>query len=288
MKFDSCHPAINFIFFVAAIAMTIAFNHPVFLAISYISAFAYSVKLNGKRAVIFNLCLVVFIAVWTWLFSTFNHFGVTDIGKTVAGNHMTLEALVYGFVVGVIVATVIMWFSCVFAVISSDKVIYLFRRVSPKLSLFISMLLRMIPRIKTQYRKIDAAQQCIGRGSGQGGIARRLRQWASRVSITVTWLNDSQIETSDSMRSRGYTLKGRTAFSIYRFDNRDRSLVIFMFLCLSLMLMAILLDQTYIIYSPQIILNHITAVSVIFYIAYAAFCNLPLAMEVWASVRFGK
>ena len=42
----------------------------------------------------------------------------------------------------------------------------------------------------------------------------------------VTWSLESAIDTADSMRSRGYGEPGRTAFSIYRFDDRDRGLLL--------------------------------------------------------------
>ena len=38
----------------------------------------------------------------------------------------------------------------------------------------------------------------------------------------LTWSLENAIETADSMKSRGYGLPGRTAFSIYRFDDRDK------------------------------------------------------------------
>ena len=59
MRFDSYHPVINLIYFTAAIICTVKFNHPVFLAISYLAAFVYSIKLNGKRSAIFNAQYIV-------------------------------------------------------------------------------------------------------------------------------------------------------------------------------------------------------------------------------------
>lgn len=38
----------------------------------------------------------------------------------------------------------------------------------------------------------------------------------------VTWALENAIETADSMKSRGYGLRGRTAFSIYRMEDRDK------------------------------------------------------------------
>lgn len=288
MKFDSYHPAINFVFFVAVIAMSIGFNQPVFLAISYISAFVYSVKLNGMRSLIQNLCLILLIAVWTWFFSSFNHFGITNIGHTIAGNQMTLESVVFGFVIGVIIASVIMWLSCMHAIVSSDKVVYLFGRISPKLSLVLSIVLRLVPLIKRNASKIDTAQRCIGRGSGQGSILQRIRHWLARFSIMITWISDNTAQSSDSMRSRGYALKGRSAFSIYRFDNRDRSYVIFLFLCIFVVIMGALLNQTTISYSPAILINRITLTSYLFYIAYAGLCFSPLILQVVGEIRFRK
>ena len=50
MRFDSYHPFLNLLFFVAVIAFTIWWTHPVFLAVSYVCAFIYSIKLRGVRS----------------------------------------------------------------------------------------------------------------------------------------------------------------------------------------------------------------------------------------------
>ena len=50
-------------------------------------------------------------------------------------NPVTLEAVCYGFAVGVMIMSVFYWFKCFNAVMSSDKFIYLFGRVIPKLAL---------------------------------------------------------------------------------------------------------------------------------------------------------
>ena len=285
MRFDSYHPVINLIYFAAAIGCTIAFHHPVFLAISYLAAFAYSVKLNGVRGLVFNLCLLPLMAAYALWYSYYTHFGVTIIGQNFTGNDLTLESLVFGVVISVTVAAVIMWMSCVFAVFSSDKVVYLFGRVSPKASLFLSIMLRSVPHIKQMARKINTAQKGMGRGAFQGGAAG-IRFVPRLISIVITWTLESFSESSDSMKSRGYSLRGRTAFSIYRFDNRDRSLVVILFLCLTLIAMAIMFNQTNIYYDPEIIMNRVTPVSVIFYAAYAAFLLLPMGLQIVGERRY--
>ena len=103
--------------------------------------------------------------------------------------------------------------------------------------------------------------------------------------MLVTWTIDSLTVASESMRSRGSGLRGRKAFSIYRFDNRDRAYVIGLFLCLTLTMMAVLLGQTDMVYDPRMIW---TQVNPLFCAGYAILCMMPLGLELWTEYRFKK
>ncbi len=288
MGFEKCHPAVNLIYFAAVIYGTVTFQHPIFLAISCLCAFAYSTKRNGWKAVAFNTALLVFVVGYALYYATFHHFGVTNLGTIFTGNRITLESLVYGLVIGVCVAGVMIWFSCVYSVFSSDKVVYLFGRVSPRLSLFLAILLRMVPRIKGEARKINRAQQGIGRGVNQGNFFRRMRNGVRIFSMLVTWTIEALSTASDSMRSRGSNLRGRKAFSIYRFDNRDRAYVIGVFFCLTVTLMSLLLGQVTMQYNPRLVFPKITVMSYVFYAGYAMLCMMPLQLELWTEFCFKR
>ena len=288
MGFEKCHPAVNFIYFAVVIAGTILFNHPIFLMISVVCACLYSVKRSGFKAAIFNVVLIPLIAAFALYYSHYNHFGVTVLRQNMIGNNITLESIVYGFVLGVTAAGVLMWFSCVHSVFTADKVVYLFGKARPRLSLFLAILLRMVPRIKKEAKKINTAQRGIGRGVNQGNVFQRLRNSIRILSILITWTIDSLTLVSESMRSRGSNLRGRKAFSIYRFDNRDRAYVIGLFTCLTLTAMAAILKQTDILYDPRIIIPSITNMSYLFYAGYAVLCLMPLGLELWTEYRFWK
>ena len=288
MGFEKCHPAVNFIYFATVIAGMIVFQHPIFLLISFVCAFAYSIKRNGWQALVFNVILIPCVVAFAFYYSSYNHFGVTVLHQNMIGNNMTLESLVYGFVLGLVIAGVLIWFSCVYSVFTTDKVVYLFGKVSPRLSLFLSIILRMVPRIKKEAKKINTAQRGIGRGANQGNVFQRLHNSIRILSMLITWTIDSLTLVSESMRSRGSSLRGRKAFSIYRFDNRDRAYVITLFTCLTLIIMGVLLKQTDILYDPRIRMNPITSMSWFFYAGYGIFCLMPLMLEVWTEYRFKK
>lgn len=286
MKFDSYHPFINVLYFVAALYLAFACNHPIFIGIGYVCSFIYSVKLNGMRAIRFNLILVPIMAAFTCVYAYNEHFGVTVLSQTIIDNQITLEAVVYGFSSAVRVGIALMWMSCVLNLFTADKVVYLLGRIAPRLSLFVAIALRGIPVIKTRYRQISVARSGLGRGPHQGTLWFRFVNWVKRVSILITWTIERFTETSESMRCRGSQLRGRTAYSLYRFDNRDRSFVLGLVAMLAILIAGIMLDQTTILYAPSIIFNKMTAASAVFYCAYAVFCLLPFGLQVIGERRF--
>lgn len=288
MGFERCHPAVNLIFFTAVIAGMILFQHPVVLALGFFCACAYSIQRNRGKAAIFDLCLLLCAAALALYYSSYHHFGVTVLQQNFVGNNVTLESLVYGFVVGISVSGVCIWMSCVYSVFSTDKMVYLFGTVSPRLSLFLAILLRMVPRIKKEAKKIHTAQKGIGRGIGQGSLWQKIKNAVRIVSMLITWTIDSLMTASDSMRSRGSTLRGRTAFSIYRFDNRDRAFVIAQFICLTMTLMAVILGLTDMTYDPRLIWKPITLLTILFYAGYTVLCLMPLGLELWTEYQFRK
>jgi len=288
MGFEACHPAVNFIFFTAVLWGAVGFRHPVFLAIAWLCAFAYSVRRTGRKAVIFNLCLLPLIVVFALYYSSYHHFGVTVLRKNFIDNNMTLESLVYGLVIGLRFATVCMWLEALFSVVSSDKVIYLFGKVSPRLSLFLTILLRFLPRLSREAGRINLARKGVGRGAGQGNPFRRLVNCLEIFSMLITWMISALALESDSMRSRGSLLRGRTAFSLYRFDNRDRAFVIALFTCITLTLMGVILGSGKMWYNPRIVWRPLNAIGILTAAGYLILCLMPLGLELWTDYRFRK
>lgn len=286
MKFDSYHPAINFIFFFSVLMFAFSFTQPVFLGLSYVCAFLYSSYLGKYKALILNVLAAILIVVYALYYASYNHFGVTELRVNWIGNRITLESMYGGLVKGIHLATALMWFYCTVKIISSDKVMYLLGKIWPKLSLFFSITLRATPQIAERFQRINRAQTAIGRGIGQGNFWRRFLNLLRVLSIVITWSLESIVDSAASMKSRGYSLKGRTAFSIYRFDYRDRSVVIVMFTCLIAVAMAIVLDQTTMYIDPELIMLPITIWSYVFYAIYMFYCLFPMILQIIGEKRF--
>ncbi len=279
--FSSYHPIINFLYFGLVLAFSMVFMHPVCLGISLVCALTYALYLNGKKAVRFTLVYMLpMFLVAALINPAFNHEGGTILAYLHNGNPLTLESVVYGVAAAVMLISVISWFSCYNAVMTSDKFVYLFGRIIPAMSLILSMTLRFVPKFKAQIRVVSNAQKCVGRDVSNGGVIRRARNGITILSIMITWALENAIETADSMKSRGYGLKGRTAFSIYRFDKRDRAALLFLLLCGIYIIVGACLGALYWRYFP-------TTKGVVFgaypfsiFLCYFALCVAPVVINI--------
>jgi len=98
------------------------------------------------------------------------------------------------------------------------------------------------------------------------------------LSVMVTWALENGIDTADSMKSRGYGLPGRTAFSIYRFDKRDKQALIFLlFLGIAVLAGAALEGLTW-RYFPSVKWST-SPLSLCVLVAYAALCAFPIILN---------
>ena len=214
----------------------------------------------------------------------FVHQGVTILTYLPSGNPLTLESILYGLAAALLLASVVLWFRCFSTVMTSDKFIYLFGRVIPALSLVLSMTLRFVPRFRRQFRAVSQAQRYMGRDTASGGLVQRGKNAMKVFSVLVTWSLESAIDTADSMRSRGYGQPGRTAFSIYRLDDRDRSLLLWLGFCGLYLLVGALSRGLYFQYYPLLLGAPAQPLTISFFAVYLLLCLTPAAMS-WASRR---
>ena len=280
-EFKTYHPIVNFIYFAAVIALSMLLMHPVCLAISVVCSVLCSIVFNGRKAVKFNLSVLLPLFILSAIFNpVFNHEGVTILMYLPSKNPLTLESVIYGAAAAAMLISVICWFSCYNSVMTSDKFVYLFGRIIPSMSLILSMVLRFVPRFKAQFREISNAQRCLGRDISRGSIINRAKTAVTILSAMISWALESSIETSNSMKSRGYGLKGRSAFSIYKFDNRDGFALLYI---IFLTKFAGILRCSYF---PSIIFDSKSALSISVFIAYFMLGIMPVIIEIREEVRW--
>lgn len=281
-EFKTYHPIVNFTYFVLVIGLSCFLMHPVCLGISLICGFAYSVMLKGRKAIKTNLIYMLpMLIVMALINPAFNHEGVTIMAYLPSGNPLTMESVIYGLCAALMIVSVICHFSYYNEVMTSDKFIYLFGKIIPSLSLVISMTLRFVPRFVSQLKVVTDAQRCIGRDVSNGSLVKRVKHGLDILSIMATWSLENAVETADSMKSRGYGIPGRTAFSIFTFDKRDKKALFCILLLGIYTVWGKLKGGMYFGFFPSVEMADVSVYNISVFLAYLLLCMYPIIIEVW-------
>ena len=256
--FSGYHPAVNFIFFLSVLGFGVVILHPAFLITGIVGALSYYLLLHGTKGLKrIALMLPLFLAV-ALLNPLVNRDGVTILFQ-VFGIPYTLEALVYGMVLGGMFLTMTLWFSCYSQVLTGDKVTSLFGNLLPSLSLLLVMIFRMVPNLIRKGKQITGARQSIGKEMAGTTEAMTV------LGCLTTWALEGSIVTADSMRSRGYGTAKRTSFMIYRMTSRDWGLFSAVLLLSGALIAVIAAGHTTATFTPEWYLAPISPIGLLLY-----------------------
>lgn len=218
--FMRVHPLPALLFFVAVLTVTLWGTNPVVSAVSLFCAVLFCAFIYGAKStaesVGYTLPLMVLVVVVNGLFV---HRGETYL-FFLNDNPVTLEAILYGVGMSVTFAAVYFWCRCLTAVMTTDKWIFLFGKVLPKLGAVLALSVAFVPKFKRRYKQIDSAQRTLGVYDGKG-IVDKLRYKMRVLSILLTNVFESGVTTADSMRARGFGMGGRSTYSPYEFAASD-------------------------------------------------------------------
>lgn len=285
-EFSRFHPINNFIYFIAIIVFSTIYMNPVLQTISLICVLWYSIYLGGRKMLKFSMFTILPISIFSAIVNiAFNHNGMTILTYMWTGNPITLESIIYGLCAACLFANIILWFFCFNKVVTSDKFIYLFGKIIPSLSLILSMILRFIPMFKDQHSRVVTAQKTLYDTGSKKGLISKIKHSLNIFSIMLTWSLENSIITADSMNSRGYGIKGRTAFSYYRFYFRDGVMLgILLILVLSLSTLTYF-GSAEISFYPYYEFE-LTPISMCGFIIYALFCSLPMIINLTEDIKW--
>ena len=286
--FSGFHPIVNLCFFLMSMVITMFINQPIFLMISLLSSCAYLTYLQGKKGMLRQVGYLIPILLGMAILNpVFNHEGATILFYLPNDNPVTLEAICFGLASAVMMGASIVWFNCCNTVFTSDKIIYLFGRIVPAMSLLISMTLRFVPRFKNYLQSVMRVQKAMHEPENN---KEKLQQALAAFSSTVSWAMEQSIVSADSMNSRGYGVQGRTAFSIYIFEKRDAfTLLTLAVLCLGAVIPSATGWTTWAFY-PYMTGELLGPAQLLSYLCYCGLCNLPLIIDLsedrkWNSLR---
>ncbi len=260
----------------SSVAVAVCTLNPVILLLSLSAAFTtlFLRERPPRRAEL--LLPLLILLVFPPVNALLSHNGLTVL-FVVNDTLITLEALLYGAVMGLSVAASLLWFLYFSAVMTSDKLLCLLGKLSPRAALVLSMSIRYVRLFSRQARRIEESQTALGLYREEN-LPDRVRGKLRVFSVLVTWALENGIITADSMTARGYGSGRRTAFSTFRFGKRDLCYLALSLLLAAGSLLSVLLSPSYSFY-PTLSALPATPLAIAGYAAYALLVFLPLIIE---------
>lgn len=278
--FSRCHPAVNFIFFIGAIAFGVVIQHPAYLLVGMAASTVYYLLLKGKKGLKFLCSLLPFLLLIAAVNPLFNTRGQHTLFH-IFGRPYTLEALLYGAAIAAVFAVMTLWFGCYNAVMTGDKFTSLFANLIPSLSLLLVMVFRMIPSLIGKGRQLAGARKSLGKGAGALSSGReKLADGMTVLSSLASWALEGSLVTADSMRARGYGTAKRSSFRIYRMTLRDWLLLWILLFLLAVLVFAALFGSMSAAYTPALDLAPVRGVHIFGLLAYCVYVFLPTALQI--------
>ncbi len=281
--FEDYNPIVISMYFLSVIGILMLSQNPILLFFGFIGAVFYFVMkgVGGARAHALYLVLFTILSLINPL--------VSHNGKTVLffvnNAPVTLEAAVYGAVNSGALVTALYFFASFSKIMTRDKLLYVFGRLSPKLALVLSMGLRYVPLFKDRARRIGESQRALGLYK-EDNLFDKIKGDLRVFSILITWALENGITTADSMAARGYGERRRTYYSIFRFGRADIFMLVITLVCTSIILIGLALGTVDFTFYPTLQLASVTPLGTVTYAAYGILVMLPVFTETGDRIRW--
>ncbi len=283
-SFEEYHPLAQFLYLLLVSTLAACFVHPYVTALSLLGAVALWLLRNGGRQMRTHLYYLLLLLVITLINPVFRHNGATVL-FVLNHNPVTLESLLYGACSGAMLVSVLYWFRTFSQIMSADRLLYLFSKLSPRLGLIVSMALRYVPLFARQAARVHTMQKMLT-GKDEDTLIDRGRSATGTVSVMTTWALERGVITADSMTARGYGVGRRTDYHLFRMRRGD------IFLMLVTVLLAVVViaggacGRLTLKWYPTIPTPQHDVLAILSYIAYAALTLMPCVLEIGGKLRW--
>lgn len=278
-SFKNLHPITLMCYFISILSVSMFSFNPVFVTSGLLGAILYLLMINNKKVTfkgIFGyLFMFILIAITNPLFS---HNGATPL-FFINDSRITLEALLFGVFLSVMILEVMLWFKCFNLAFDNEKLVFFFGKAFPKLALIISMTLHYIPNLIDEFKSILSVQKSFSKNKG-------ISVYIKSFSAVITQSLENSIEKSNSMSARGYGKRKRTYYNNFKFTKYDLIYLIISIVLFSVSMMSIALNTAYFEFYPRISINSVSVMSTLSYGTFLLLSLLPFIFEVKEELKW--
>lgn len=283
--FVKLYPSILAFYFLSIIIITMFTSSPIIIGISLLASVCLYFSLFGFIELAKKLKSFSFIILLCTIFNPL----FSKNGQTVLLEFsiikITLQSLLFGLNFGVMLVCSMLWFLCLSETMTSEKIIYLLGKRTPKTALTISLALKLVPDFLKKFHSTASSQKALGLYK-QDNFKERIRSARDVFLSVCADVLESSAQTSDSIRARGFGICKFEFYSGYKFYKRD-FFVLFsaVFLLTGFILFSFLGNIKFYFY-PDFSKLHTDIYSVFCYLSFTIFAFLPIIIKIKEDVKW--
>ncbi len=281
---DRYNPIVVFSYFLAVTLPAMFSMQPFLLLLSLFGACLYFFVKNGTKNGRLHLVFFGLLCLISLVNPLFQHNGVTVL-FILNSNPVTLEAFLYGLFAGVMTVSVLYWFSLMSSMMTSDKYLYIFGKISPKIALLLSMAMRFVPLFSRRINKVRGAQKGLGLYRDDT-LFDKIRGEIRIFSIMVTWCLEDGIHTASSMEARGYNTGRRSQFALFHMTASDLAMLLFMLVLAGVTLLSLSLGALDFDFYPALTFPVRSPLGALGLGAYGTLSLLPTILEAKEALKW--
>lgn len=274
---DNLNPTTTAVIFILNLGIAMFCQNPIILLCALVGALSHNFIRNGFGGAKNLLFSVTLFAVPIIVNPMVSHNGMTVL-FVLNDNPVTLEATLYGISMSILLLTMLYGFRLFTQIMTSDRLLYLFEGLSPRLALVLSMGLRYVPLFSAQAKKIRMTQTALGLYKDDNIIAR-FRGELRVFSVLITWALENGIVTADSMTARGYGIGKRSRYTVFRFRYSDIIIIALTVILSAVTVFEIWCGALDFTYYPAIRTTEFSPSAAMGYISYGLLSFLPVFIE---------
>ncbi len=256
------NPVITTVWVASVVILALLLDHPVFLALLFISTIpvVFAAKIHREWAIFvklaFYLGIVIVIINSLASNSGSNILWQPGIHLPLLGEMViTMEALFYGFVMVIRLLAIISAFSIFTFTVHPDNMLMVMLKfkLPYRSAMMTALSTRFVPTLIEDAMRIKDAQQARGLDFDKGNIYERIKKRASIFTSLLSSSLERTIQIAESMEARAFgSCKQRTYFHQTRLDGVDRILLISHILILAVAIFSSIKGFIYFQFYPEL------------------------------------
>ncbi|WEK54339.1 MAG: energy-coupling factor transporter transmembrane component T [Candidatus Cohnella colombiensis] len=277
--FRSLHPIVLIAYYAGGITFGMLLFHPLILLSGWVAMMIVNVQLDrGREWRRWSIPMLVGFILITIMNPILSHRGRTVLHYW-GDIPITLESVVYGITLALSVVSLLTLFVSYRIVVSEQKFLYLFSRISPKAALIAMMTLGLVPRLRRRLHELILIQRTRGITVTDGTIVQRAKNGTKFVVTLLSWTLEDALQTADSMQARGYGTKVRSSYLGFRFRSRDGWMLGGLSIIALLIVFTWVNGHGFLAIYPKFKSIKLTPEDIVAQVGYVGFLILPLVLE---------